>query len=77
MKRNFVSKKEFKSINSGDILGVRFMQGKAVAASTPSLTGMKDWKGDYIEVYSIKVRFESGPWKGETLRLIRQQINKI
>lgn len=50
------------------------MIGEAYVAGKPMVKSAIDEDGNPIERDCIDIEFKSGPWKGKTLNLIRQQI---
>lgn len=61
-KANFISKEEYMSLIPGQYVKTRFMD-EGMVISLP---------GD-----EVKIKFTNGPWKDQTLPLIRQQIKKV
>lgn len=64
-RKKYLTKEQFAKIEVGDKLYMCWMLGDAYAVSKPDEEG------------TIMVEFKSGPWKGKTLEMIRQQIHKI
>ena len=71
-KQHYISLPKFKKLKPGDKVVIRFMLGQAIVASKPSIE--KNPIKSHLKE-SIDIRFNSGPWKGRTLKLIRQQIS--
>ena len=56
---------EFMTIEIGDRLDIRYMNGTAIAEELPT------------ESETIQVKFDGGAWDGRSLNLIRIQIAKV
>ena len=71
-KSNYISSKKFRELEIDEKVIIRFMLGDAIVASKPNidLDNSEEHKRETIDI-----RFDSGPWKGRILNLIRQQIS--
>jgi hypothetical protein len=77
MQHKWVSVDKFMGLTVDQEIEVNHFLGKAYIAGEPKRKKEKDSKGDELKFDIIDVRFESGPWKGRTLELLRQHIKRI
>jgi len=68
----YITSAKFQKLKVGDKIVIRFMIGDAYVANKP-IMNPEDPEAVNTEV--LDVRFESGPWKGKTLNLCRQQVS--
>jgi hypothetical protein len=71
-KNKWISSAKFRNLEIGEKVVIRYMIGDAYVAGKP-ITDSSD--PDAYDKEKIDIRFDSGPWKGKTLKLIRQQIS--
>ena len=71
-KNKWISSAKFKKLKVGDKLIIRYMIGDAKVAGKP-VTDASD--PDAYDKEKVDVHFNSGPWKGKTLKIIRQMIS--
>ena len=73
MARNkWISSARFKELKLDDKVIIRFMIGDAYIAGEPIVN---HYDPDSYDKEKVDVRFTSGPWKGKTLKIIRQMIS--
>ena len=71
-RNKWISSAKFRKLKKGDKIIVRYMIGDAEVAGKP-VTDASD--PDAYDKEKIDVRFNSGPWKGRVLKIIRQMIS--
>jgi hypothetical protein len=74
-KSRWISKSKFSKLKIGQKVVIRFMMGDAIIASKPINKKGKDADGNIIMQACIDVKFNSGPWEGRTLNMLRQQLS--
>ena len=75
--RYYISIDQFEKLKPGDKVKIRYMLGEAYVASKPYTKDAKTFLGEKYKQDTIQIKFESGPWEGKTLELIRQQISRF
>jgi hypothetical protein len=71
-RNKWISSAKFKKLKLDDKVVIRFMIGDAYIAGEPVINPDDP---DAYDKEKIDVRFDSGPWKGRTLEIIRQMIS--
>lgn len=75
VKSRWVTKGKFRKLKVGQNVIIRYMIGDAEIVGEPTQKLTTHMAGNPLKQDCVDVHFNSGPWKGRTLTLNRQQIS--